>query len=31
LSLVRRIARHHGGEARIEKTGTEGLTILVVL
>jgi len=31
LSLVRKIARHHGGDARIEKSGPEGLTVLVVL
>jgi len=31
LSLVRKIARHHGGDARIEINGPEGLTILVVL
>jgi signal transduction histidine kinase len=31
LSLVRKIARHHGGEVRIEKTGPDGLTVLVVL
>ena len=31
LSLVRKIARHHGGDARIEKTGPGGLTVLVVL
>jgi signal transduction histidine kinase len=30
LSLVRKIARHHGGDARIEKNGP-GLTILVTL
>jgi len=31
LSLVRKIARHHGGDARIEKNGSDGLTILVTL
>ncbi len=31
LSLVRKIARHHGGDARIEKNGPGGLTVLVVL
>ena len=31
LSLVRKIARHHGGDARIEKNGPGGLSVLVVL
>ncbi len=31
LSLVRKIARHHGGDARIEVSGPGGLTVLVVL
>ena len=31
LSLVRKIARHHGGDARIEKNGPDGLTVLVTL
>ena len=31
LSLVRKIARHHGGDARIEKTGPYGMTVLVLL
>lgn len=31
LSLVRKIARHHGGDARIEKHGPTGLTVLVIL
>jgi signal transduction histidine kinase len=31
LSLVRKIARHHGGDARIEKNESGGLTVLVVL
>jgi signal transduction histidine kinase len=31
LSLVRKIARHHGGDARIEKSGPGGLTVLVTL
>ena len=31
LSLVRKIARHHGGDARIENSGPGGLTVLVVL
>lgn len=31
LSLVRKIARHHGGDARIEKNGPGGLTVLVML
>ena len=31
LSLVRKIARHHGGDARIERNGPGGLTVLVTL
>jgi signal transduction histidine kinase len=31
LSLVRKIARHHGGDARIENNGPDGLTVLVML
>ena len=31
LSLVRKIARHHGGDARIEKNSSGGLTVLVEL
>jgi signal transduction histidine kinase len=31
LSLVRKIARHHGGDARIEKNGPDGLIVLVTL
>ena len=31
LALVRRIARHHGGEARIEPGAGFGLTVVVVL
>ena len=31
LSLVRKIARHHGGDARIEQNGPAGLTVLVIL
>ncbi len=31
LSLVRKIARHHGGDARIERTGPDGTTVLVLL
>jgi len=31
LSLVRKIARHHGGDAHIEKNTPGGLTILVML
>jgi len=31
LSLVRKIAQHHGGDARIEKNGPDGLTVLVML
>ena len=31
LSLVRKIARHHNGDARIEKNGPDGLTVLVTL
>ena len=31
LSLVRTIARHHGGDARIENTGPDGMTVEVVL
>jgi signal transduction histidine kinase len=31
LSLVRKIARHHGGDAHIEKNGPTGLTVLVTL
>jgi signal transduction histidine kinase len=31
LSLVRKIARHHGGDARIEINGPGGLTVLVIL
>ena len=31
LSLVRKIARHHGGDARIEKNGPGELTVLVML
>ena len=31
LSLVRKIARHHGGDARIEQNGPGGLTVLVML
>ena len=31
LSLVRKIARHHGGNARIERTGPDGTTVLVLL
>jgi signal transduction histidine kinase len=31
LSLVRKIARHHGGDARIEKHGPDGLIVLVTL
>jgi len=31
LSLVRKIARHHGGDARIEQNGPAGLTVLVTL
>jgi signal transduction histidine kinase len=31
LSLVRKIARHHGGDVSIEKTGPDGMTILVWL
>jgi signal transduction histidine kinase len=31
LSLVRKIARHHSGDARVEKNGLGGLTVLVVL
>ena len=31
LSLVRKIARHHGGDALIEKNEPGGLTVLVVL
>ncbi len=31
LSLVRKIARHHGGDVRIEKSSADGLTILVWL
>jgi signal transduction histidine kinase len=31
LSLVRKIARHHGGDVSIEKTGPNGMTILVWL
>lgn len=31
LSLVRKIARHHGGDARIENNGPGGLTVLVLL
>ncbi|MFN0038509.1 MAG: sensor histidine kinase [Burkholderiales bacterium] len=29
LSLVRKIARHHGGDARIENTGPDGMTVEV--
>ena len=31
LSLVRKIARHHGGDARIEMTGPGEMTVLVLL
>jgi signal transduction histidine kinase len=31
LSLVRKIARHHGGDARIESNGPGGMTVLVLL
>ena len=31
LALVRRIARHHGGEARIESGAASGLTVVVVI
>ena len=31
LALVRRIARHHGGEARIEPGAGSGLTVVVVI
>ncbi len=31
LSLVRKIARHHGGDARIEQNGPGALTVLVML
>ncbi|MBI3530444.1 MAG: HAMP domain-containing histidine kinase [Betaproteobacteria bacterium] len=31
LSLVRKIARHHGGDARIEQNRPGGLTVLVML
>ena len=31
LSLVRKIARHHGGDAHIENNGPGGLTVLVTL
>jgi len=30
LALVRRIARHHGGDARIEPGTASGLTVVVV-
>jgi len=31
LALVRRIARHHGGDARIEESGEGGLVVAVLL